>query len=615
MFSDSEPSPRLELAVFIVLALIAVGPALGAGVAVGDGVDMYGTLWFYWWIKDCIVHLRDPSFTDLFFYPLGKDIFAHTGDNFVDAVFAAPFVAALGVPGFTAPFVAAMLVANAWTFRLFARDQLGPGWAAFGAAALWEVNPFTIFEITCGRYTQAFLPFFALAIAWFVRVERGPGWRGPVLLGLFVGLQGWTYWFSGWFLVFMLAPAALYALWRSDDRRGLALRYLGAALVCLVVIAPAAVAMFRAEASGGVPGLANVERVSLFEPPHQLANNVSKTLHGLIKAERHGSPLLTQRIWMAIAAAWLIFGAQRRRWAPGALVLLIFAIGPVFELPSVRGGVVMPWYMAAYHYLPYFDRLWFPYRMMVGVFFVLCLGAGTLLLRVERARGAKLTAAAIVVALAATAIEQHKWQIFPFVTREMRAPALIHWLAKQPDGAVMHLPFGITQPAIVWQTLHHKPLFGGMGENAKLLWPDGYKDRMKSSMVKALIAAARDPEEPIPAVKPVHRERFLQDGFRWVILHRDLAESDSRNWGQHRRLSAEDVEQVGIQATRRLVGLLGEPVAVDGVLVIWDLRGGSVPTEALRPDDTKLYTRTWVSERPPVYEQVLRETGRMESPK
>ncbi|MCK6525538.1 glycosyltransferase family 39 protein, partial [Myxococcota bacterium] len=399
MFSRPEPSPRLALLVYVVLALVAVGPALRLGAAVGDGVDMYGTLWFYWWIKDCIEHLRDPSFTELFFYPLGKDIFAHTGDNFVDAVFAAPFVAALGVPAFSAPFVAVMLVANAWTFRAFARDQLGPTWAAFGAAALWEVNPFTIFEITCGRYTQAFLPFFALALTWFVRTEKTPGWRAPILLGLFVGLQGWTYWFSGWFLVFMLIPAALYALWLSEDRPRLILRYVVAAAVCLAVIAPAAVAMLRAESSGGVPGLANVESVNLFQPPHQLANNVSKSLHGLIKAERHGSPLLTQRVWTALAVAWLIFGAQRRRWAPGAVVLLIFAIGPVLELPSVRGGVVLPWYMAAYHYLPYFDRLWFPYRMMVGVFFVLCLGAGTLLLRVERARGAKLTALALAVTL------------------------------------------------------------------------------------------------------------------------------------------------------------------------------------------------------------------------
>ena len=34
-----------------------------------------------------------------------------------------------------------------------------------------------------------------------------------------------------------------------------------------------------------------------------------------------------------------------------------------------------------------------------------------------------------------------------------------------------------------------------------------------------------------------------------------------------------------------------------------------------RADLYAWHARTWVSERPPVYEQVLRETGRMESPK
>lgn len=577
---------------------------------------MFGTLWFYWWIQDCIVHLRDPSFTELFFYPLGKDIFAHTGNNFVDAVFAAPLVAALGVPGFTAPFVVLMLVANAWTFRLVAREQLGSGWAAFGAAILWELNPFTIFEITCGRYTQAFLPFFALSILWFLRLERAAGWRASAWLGLFVGLQGWTYWFSGWFLVFLLTPAALYALWQAEDRRGLALRYLAAAGVCLVVIAPAAVAMLSAESNGEVPGLYSGESVSLTTPPRQLSNNVSSTLHGLIKAERLGTPLLTQRAWLVLAAAWLLFGSLRRQWAPGALVVLLFSIGPVFELPHMRGGYVLPWYMAAYHYLPYFDRLWFPYRMIVCVFFVLCLGAGTLLLRVERARGVKVMLAALAVALVTTAVEQHRWRTFPFVHREMRAPSIIQWLAEQPDGAVMHLPFGFTHIAIVWQTLHHKPLFGGMGENAQVLWPEGYKTRLKSKAVKALIIAARNSHEPLPHVTDAQRAQLVKDGFRWVVLQRDLAESDNYDWEQRMQLKkGGDVEQLGISATRRLVDLLGQPVAVEDEIVIWDLRGGAVVPEALRPDEKKLYTRTWQSEIPPEYEQVLHETGRMESPR
>ena len=43
----------------------------------GDGVDLFGTIWFYWWVKYCLVNGIDPSFTDIFFHPYGKDIFAH----------------------------------------------------------------------------------------------------------------------------------------------------------------------------------------------------------------------------------------------------------------------------------------------------------------------------------------------------------------------------------------------------------------------------------------------------------------------------------------------------------------------------------------------------------
>jgi hypothetical protein len=336
----------------------------------------------------------------------------------------------------------------------------------------------------------------------------------------------------------------------------------------------------------------------------------------LIKAERLGSPMLTQGVWLVVAAAWLLFGAMRRRWAPGALVVLLFSIGPVLELPHMRGGFVLPWYMAAYHYLPYFDRLWFPYRMVVCVFFVLCLGAGTLLVRVERARGVKVMLAALAVALVTTAVEQHKWRTFPFVHREMHAPSIIQWLAEQPDGAVMHLPFGFTHIAIVWQTLHHKPLFGGMGENAQVLWPEGYKTRLKSKAVKALIIAARNSHEPLPHITDAQRAQLVQDGFRWVVLQRELAESYNYDWEQRMQLrKGGDAEQLGISATRRLVDLLGPPAAVEDEIVIWDLRGGAVVPEALRPDEKKLYTRTWQSEIPPEYEQVLRETGRMETQK
>ena len=99
---------HVEWVVFLAIGLLAVGPALKSGHVVGDGVDMYGTLWFYWWIQDCILELENPSFTTLFFYPLGKDIFAHTGNNFVDAVASVPFQWLFGNPGYQRWFVLAV---------------------------------------------------------------------------------------------------------------------------------------------------------------------------------------------------------------------------------------------------------------------------------------------------------------------------------------------------------------------------------------------------------------------------------------------------------------------------------------------------------------------------
>ena len=34
------------------------------GHVVGDGVDLYGSVWFAWWIQDCILELRDPEIHD-----------------------------------------------------------------------------------------------------------------------------------------------------------------------------------------------------------------------------------------------------------------------------------------------------------------------------------------------------------------------------------------------------------------------------------------------------------------------------------------------------------------------------------------------------------------------
>ena len=605
----------LEWAVYIFAALLAIAPALKANHVVGDGVDMYGTIWFYWWIQECIQTWSDPGFTDWFFYPLGKDIFAHTGNNFVDAAFAAPFYWVFGSPGYHRWFILSLLLANAATFRVFAKGVFTSKWAVFVSTLVWMLNPFVLFEITCGRSTQAFLPFMPLAFHFLIQMEsRDKGWQWwglPALAGLFVALQGWTYWFMGYFMALVILPMAAWAIWQSKDRKTLLARYLIAGAVCLVCVAPAGFAISGLASEGEVPGLVDVASVDLFAPPGAIANNVSPFLHGWIFAEFMGTPLLISFAWLPLLLAWLVFGKDRLRFVVGFFLVWLFAIGPVIHPPVPNPPVwaVEPLYMAAYHYLPFFDRLWFPYRMVVMCFFILCFGAGQLVERFEKRIPVWGVPVALGLFLAVTLGEQARLRVFPFVSKDLTLPATYEMIRDNP-GKVMHLPFGISQPSIVWQTFYEQKMFGGMGENASILLPDGFDKRIRrNSFIRTLIQIGRTPRLPANKYNPVHREAFEREGFRWVVFHRDLQEGVANQRG------VANPETYAFAATERLVELLGPPVSVEGVLVTWDLSQEHGPLSGYEPGPGLLTVRDWKSSiETPAYEKALQDAGRLPGP-
>jgi hypothetical protein len=125
------------------VAAFAVSGVFGRGDAyLGDGVDVYGTFWFYWWIERCLSLGESPGFTDLMFHPSGKDIFAHTGGNFVDAALSIPFQWALGSPGFQPWFYGAIVVGNGLSMIPLARHVLKAPVAVWVSSSLWALNPF-----------------------------------------------------------------------------------------------------------------------------------------------------------------------------------------------------------------------------------------------------------------------------------------------------------------------------------------------------------------------------------------------------------------------------------------------------------------------------------------
>ncbi len=642
-FSETGVPRALEWGAYLFVAIIAVLPALLSGSAVvGDGVDLYGTLWFYWWIQDCLVHLHNPGFTDLFFYPLGKDIFAHTGDNFLDALVALPFRALLGFPRYQPVFVAFVLLGNALTFRVLARRVLngahgrslpsspllreilaGPRLpvSAFAAVLLWQSCSYTLFEITCGRLTQAFLWFLPLAMERFLVLGTSAARRRDVVLtGVFMALQAWTYWFMGHFMLLLMCWLGSLQFLRTPFRGRLLLRYAMAALCALLLVAPALLPMMAAAHDGNLVGL-GASTGSLLELPATPGNNVSDTLHGYWLMERWGAPMLGYCTWMGGILLALFLGRDRLTWMGGAALMLLFALGPAVPLSDGNTISNLP-YILSWHLVPFLSRLWFPYRLVVMAFLCLSLAIALALDklfrilgnakngRLSRAGRGPVPLAVVLALLALNLFEQHRQLEWPFVTRDFSVPETFRWIGRE-GGAIIHLPIGINQPSIVWQTIHHQPMFGGMGENARLLWPEGYKKRLKRQPIYFFRKVIYHPDIPAPRNSSIGLNSLLDEGYRWVVLHRELVDTVGRRLLDSDPDKRDFADTLPFKVTNRLMEVLGSPSATEGPLVVWDLYGEARPPAKLLPTKESLETRTWKPENEPAYEKLLKSKGRL----
>ena len=194
---------RLLLTVLILVLIGAVfGPALPKldthflGI---EYVDHYGTQWFYWFVEGQVRSGESSDHTGLFFHPWGKDIYAHTGTNVLDAWLALPFRMLLGhVLGYNV-FVLVMLAISGVSFYWLARECTDDVLSAGVAALLFSVSPFILFETGEGRPTQSILLFVVLFILFVLRTGRQPGLKAPLLAGIMLALSGYQYWYYAFF--------------------------------------------------------------------------------------------------------------------------------------------------------------------------------------------------------------------------------------------------------------------------------------------------------------------------------------------------------------------------------------------------------------------------------
>ncbi len=493
------------MALYIGLALFLVRRCFGA--AVGTGVDLPGTLWWHQWTLHAVRTGSSPTQTPWFFHPEGADLFANSGANLVDGLLALPWLAALGLPDYAAPFTVVLLLCNALAMRTLLREH--SRLACVAGAALYEVHPFVLYELGGGRPTQALLCFLPLFLHFLF---RGRG----VLAGLMLAAQGWTYWFTGHFALLVLGPPLLYWAWRTQALKTLAI----AAGSALVAVLPALVAM-----------LLRADQVPWYEGDPE----------GVLTTWTLWAPMrgaYAPSAWgLLLTGAALLGCRQRTLWIPAAALALLVCGGAMTGLGWL---------------LPGFDRLLWPYRAAAMLALV---GAPALAEALDRLPSLRWRAGGVVLAgllggtrsaLPSTAIEE---------------PSYAAAIQADP-GVVLTLPWLCSSSTVHLQPLHGSPLLGGLGEENPVFVPQGVAEAVAADPVLGVLASVSRGGPPTQGEGP------SIEGVRWVVLHREAyspAQLRGRSCYQGEVSGAEGRVNGFVQSR------LGRPSLEDDQAVVWRL--------------------------------------------
>ncbi len=504
-------------------------------------VDAYGTQWFYWFVGQALRSGEGPGHTSLYFFPWGKDVFAHTGANVLDAILAIPFRWALGpVLGYNL-FVLAGMAASAWAFSRLARLVTDDRVAVGVGSALFAFTPFLLVEAREGRPTQALLVFPVLFLLYVWRCGTRARWTDAAAAGAMLALAGYQYWYYAFFGGMVCAAHGAWRVARPPGEAGgrwrILARHALIAGVALALTLPVALPLLlaRGQDDEEIPGLLQVDEWTLRQSPPMTVEGTPIGLRmwqpatGYVGSyvwdptgeERflrkvHVLPVLA---WLA-ALAWLIRPGRLARGPTLAMLATaaVLATGPVFVV--LDHVLPNPIYIALARTLPFLQRLWWPERavayasILTGLMVVVGLG------HLGRLGPWKQAAASLVVA-ALWAVELARIGLVPLGSWDATIPAGYRCLARGGEGAIIELPYSWTQAHLYYQTAHGRPIFGGMLENNPVFTPREITDlKERNTWIAALIDVTNLGTREL-SWEEADRQELYDLGYRYVVMQKD----------------------------------------------------------------------------------------------
>lgn len=620
-------SPRFARGLVALIALVMVGVVLGPALThlasrlIGlEYVDHYGTQWFYWFTERALLGGEGFGHTDLFFFPWGKDLYAHTGANVLDGILALPFRVLFGpVLGYNL-FLLAGLAAGAWALVRFAR-RFTDDPVALGLGALTlTLSPYVLYEAMEGRPTQALLVFLVLFLdrTWATGLKRGLG--APLAAGLLLAICGYQYWFYALFGGLACLGHGLVRAIRPSEGAGPWWAVLGRhaliALVAGLLVSPVALPMILQTSSGStdVPGLLDAAEWTLRSAPPVTVEGTHVglfewqplRLEGGVQVLNPGGTevfLRTVRLtpWVLLPFLWL-WWVRPGRLSRGpvlamALCTTLVATGPIVLLGDL--ALPNPVYIELARGLAFFRRLWWPARAyaVMAVLSSLVLSAALVALR-ERF-GARAQALGAVLLAGGWLWHLRGQELTNMPSWDAAVPAGFQCLAQGEEGAVIELPYSWTQAHLYYQTLHGRPILGGMIENNPVFTPDeSVKLRQENPFVVNLLQLARVETEDLRPWTPADRDAVGALGYRYVLLQRDAYVVSAQE-----HTLVDDVQRTRLRRVNTLLAeMLGEPVYQDARVVLYAPWGGASPcAEAPPPPDTVALGRMAISSEERVF--------------
>jgi hypothetical protein len=470
-------SKALPPAVYLLVAACLTWPVsleLGQMLPGAERSDLWNSLWSLWFFQHQMLAGVSPSSTELLGFPHGGNIAVADPLN---ALLGLALVPMLGVARTYGLLVVGHLAFAGWAAHRLA-EELAPSeprhagpWLAGLAYMMAPVLISAVHNGTSEAIAAGWLP---LSLWAGLNALRRGGARSAILASLALGAALWSSWYLG--LCAVMGLGCLLAAGEGSEKGRVRLVRLLPVLTCGVALAlPLAIWQLSASTGAGnlvgikdVAELALVRRMTGAADPLGFFAPFGFRSPDFRQLSRYGEDFIHCAYlgWLLIGAAAVGLGRRSRRstWiALAGLLGLVLAMGPVL----VRGGqpLILPGDRAIP--LPYLLLEELPGFSGLSLLFRLALlpSLALALLASFAITGLRSRAWSLGLALTLGVIVELRWVApvhgLPDRTAVPESSAL-EILASAPDGAVMNFPVVGGRRYLYEQTIHGKPITGGL---------------------------------------------------------------------------------------------------------------------------------------------------------